>query len=292
MGAFGLNASIMDSANLAWKLGLCALNLAKPSILLPTYDTERRAHANRIIRVSGSYLRFVCNSDFPLADFTKVSGLPDLPGAIKYTSGQDLDFLAQFFKTNGQFLLGVDAPYFHTPISPAPKSGARVAIAPKNGVRAPNPRLCFSLNQTGYLYDALTGASTIHLVLFASDLRGPVRAALTSFSALLSDPGSFYTTYGSHRRFNLVLVTTLMPTEAAMALEGEDLKEVRERCRVLCDDRAPDENAHTCYEVDHGKGAVVVVRPDLWVGMNVVLGEGGRLGGYFGEWLVPVSGGK
>ncbi|KAL2052330.1 hypothetical protein ABVK25_007489 [Lepraria finkii] len=131
MGAFGLNASIMDSANLAWKLGLCALNLAKPSILLPTYDTERRAHANRIIRVSGSYLRFVCNSDFPLADFTKVSGLPDLPGAIKYTSGQDLDFLAQFFKTNGQFLLGVDAPYFHTPISPAPKSGARVAIAPK-----------------------------------------------------------------------------------------------------------------------------------------------------------------
>lgn len=77
-----------------------------------------------------------------------------------------------------------------------------------------------------------------------------------------------------------------------MALEGEDLKEVRKRCRVLCDDRAPDENAHTCYEVDHGKGAVVVVRPDLWVGMNVVLGEGGRLGGYFGEWLVPVSGGK
>ena len=77
-----------------------------------------------------------------------------------------------------------------------------------------------------------------------------------------------------------------------MALEGEGLKEVREHCRVLCDDRAPDENAHTCYEVDHGRGAVVVVRPDLWVGMSVGLGEGGRLGGYFGEWLVPVSGGK
>lgn len=79
MGAFGLNASIMDSANLAWKLGLCALNLAKPSILLPTYDTERRAHANRIIRVSGSYLRFVCNSDFPSPTSPKSPACPTSP---------------------------------------------------------------------------------------------------------------------------------------------------------------------------------------------------------------------
>ena len=290
MGAFGLNASIMDSANLAWKLGLCALNLAKPSILLPTYDIERRAHANRIIRVSGSYLRFVCNSDFPLADFTEVSGLPDLPGAVKYIPGQDLDFLAQFFSTNGQFLLGVDAPYFHNPISPAPISGSRTAVAPKNGVRAPNPRVCFSIDKTGYLYDYLTGASTIHLVIFASDLQGSVRVALSSFNNLLSNPGSFYKSYGGQQRFNLVLVTTLMPLEAATALQGQDLKEVRELANILYDDRAPDENAHTCYEVDHAKGAVVVVRPDLWVGTSVPLSDGSSLNGYFSEWLVPISG--
>lgn len=288
MGAFGLNASIMDSANLAWKLGLCARNLAKLPILGPTYDAERRAHANRIIRVSGSYLRFVCNSDLPLADFSKVSGLPDLPGAIKYTPGEDLEFLASFFKTNGQFLLGVDAPYFHTPISPELQPGSPAPISPKNGVRAPNPRLCFSLANTGYLYDALTGASMIHLVIFASDLQGPVRNALSTFSHVLSDPSSFYTIYGSHTRFNLVLVTTCMPTEAAAALEGSELKGIRDRCKVLSDDRAPDESAHTCYEVDHARGAIVVVRPDLWVGTSVFLDEGAMLGGYFGEWLVPV----
>ena len=292
MGAFGLNASIMDSANLAWKIGLCALNLAKPSILLPTYDTERRAHANRIIRVSGSYLRFVCNSDIPLAEFTKVSGQSELPGAIKYSPGQDLEFLHDFFKTNGQFLLGVDAPYYHTPISPASKPEERNAIAPKNGVRAPNPRLCFSINQTGYLYDALTGAATFHLVVFASDIQGPVRTALSSFSILLSDPEAFYTIYGSTRRFNLVLVTTLMPTEAALALGGEELKEVRERCRVLFDDRAPDESAHTCYEIDHSRGAVVVVRPDLWTGTSVFLDDVAMLDGYFSEWLLPCSDAK
>ena len=290
MGAFGLNASIMDSANLAWKIGLCALNLAQPSILLPTYDTERRAHANRIIRVSGSYLRFVCNSDFPLADLTTVSDPSESPGAVTYTPGQDLDFLTQFFTTNGQFLLGVDAPYPPTPISSARKAeGRQNAIAPRNGVRAPNPRLCLSTSQTGYLYDALTGAATFHLVLFASDLQGPVRAALASFSALLADPKAFYRTYGRARRFNLVLVTTLLPADAAVALEGAELKDVRERCggRVLSDDRAPDESAHTCYEVDHGRGAVVVVRPDLWIGTSVGLDQGRLLDGYFDEWLLP-----
>ncbi len=73
MGAFGLNASIMDSANVAWKIGLCARNLAQLSTLGPTYDQERRLHANCIIRVSGSYLRFVCNSEFPLASFDKAT---------------------------------------------------------------------------------------------------------------------------------------------------------------------------------------------------------------------------
>ena len=291
MGAFGLNASIMDSANLAWNIGLCARNLAKLSTLGPTYDTERRVHANRIIRVSGSYLRFVCNSDFPLADFAKVSGLPDLPGAVKYTPGEDMAFLGEFFKTNGQFLLGVDAPYFPTAISPEqPKEGSQAAISPKNGVRAPNPRLCFSVSNTGYLYDALTGASIIHLVIFASDLQGPVRNALYSFSATLSEPSSFYHIFGGSTRFNLVSVTTLMPVEAAAALEGPELKNVREVAKILSDDRAPDENAHTCYEVDHRKGAVVVVRPDLWVGTSVFLDEAGeRLRAYFGEWLIPVS---
>ena len=81
-----------------------------------------------------------------------------------------------------------------------------------------------------------------------------------------------------------------MPVEAANALQGQDLKEVRELANILYDDRAPDENAHTCFEVDHGKGAVVVVRPDLWVGTSVFLNDGNLLNGYFSEWLVPTAG--
>ncbi|KAL9002043.1 MAG: hypothetical protein Q9188_005009 [Gyalolechia gomerana] len=85
MSAFGINASITDSVNLAWKIGMCAQNHAKLSTVGPTYGSERRYHANRIIHVSGSYLRFVCNSTFPLVEINHVNKeWPPLPEPQKY----------------------------------------------------------------------------------------------------------------------------------------------------------------------------------------------------------------
>lgn len=285
MGAFGLNASIMDSANLAWKIGLCARNLAKLSTLGPTYDYERRYHANRIIHVSGSYLRFVCNSTLPLASFTHVlPEWPPLPSPIQYNAGEDLSFLRSFFGTNGHFLLGLDADYASSVISPETKSSA---IAPRNGVRAPNPRVCFSNAKTGYLYDALTGASMIHLVIFASDLQGAIFQRLAKLAKSMSSQSSFYHTFGGRTRFNPVLLTKCLQHEAEPLLALDDLAPLRDHCTILYDDRAPDEDAHTCYEVDQAKGAILVVRPDLWIGTSVYLDDAEELGNYFGEWLVP-----
>lgn len=285
MGAFGLNASIMDSANIAWKIGLCARNLAKLSILGPTYDSERRYHANRIIHVSGSYLRFVCNSTLPLASFTHVRPeWPPLPSPIRYSNGEDLSFLKSFFGTHGEFLLGLDADYASSVISPEEKSSA---ISPCNGVRAPNPRVCFSKSKTGYLYDALTGASIIHLVIFASDLEDPIFERLKKLAKSMSSPSSFYHTFGGRTRFNPVLLTKCLPHEAEPLLALDDLAPLIDHCTILYDDRAPDEDAHTCYEVDQARGAIVVVRPDLWIGTSVYLEEAEELGDYFREWMVP-----
>lgn len=289
MGAFGLNASMMDSSNLAWKIGLCARGLAKLSALVPTYDQERRHHAQRIIRISGSYLRFVCGSDMPLADFDNNDGSAQSSGVVRYEVGKDHEFLRDFFSTNGQFILGVDAPYDCNAISPA-ASSIKGAVTPRNGVRAPNPRLCFSVASTGYLYDALTGADIIHLVIFASDLRGPVRKSLTRLSSELTSPHAFFHTYGARTRFNPVLVCKGLPSEVALILDvDEQLAGLKQNCKILYDDRAPDEDAHTCYEVSHARGAIVVVRPDLWIGTSCFLDDVQLLEKYFGEWLLPVS---
>lgn len=292
MGAFGLNASIMDSANLAWKIGLIAQNKAKLESLAPTYDSERRYHANRIIHVSGSYLRFVCNSTIPLANFSHVrKEWPPLPEAQKYNPEQDnpeedLKFLKSFMGVNGHFLLGLDADYAPSVINPVNETAA---IGPRNGVRAPNPRVCFSNTSTGYLYDVLIGASTLHVVIFASDLQGPIRQALKRLSVAMSSPTGFYHKYGGYTRFNAVLITKCLPHETVPLLAQDEFTGLREKCTLLYDDRAPDEDAHTCYEVDHTKGALVFVRPDLWIGTSVFVDQVEEMERYFAEWLVPAA---
>ena len=292
MGAFGLNASIMDASNLAWKIGLVSRNRATLASLGPTYDLERRFFAQRIIKVSGSYLRFVCNSYLPLANLEETQGGSgkgyeyEEPPAPDGTTEGDLRFLGAFFGMQDKFLLGLDAPY--TPSVINPEDDAKRAVSVKNGVRAPNPRICFGVGATGYLYDKMTGASTFHILVFGSDLRGPVGDALATFSAALGSSG-WYRRFGSREMFNVVLVTKSLPHEAEQLLRGEHVKRLRDAAVVLYDDRAPDEDAHYWYGVNHAEGAVVVVRPDLWVGMSTVPGDVEGIGRYFEKFLVPVQ---
>ncbi len=293
MGAFGLNAAMMDAANLAWKLGLCAQGHANLSSLGPTYDRERRLHARRIINVSGSYLRFLCNSKFPP---TNLKGLGvDLgddyvePPALDGSTAGDLKFLRAFYTTHSQFLLGVDAAYGSSAICPPSVQGTSpTPISVLNGVRAPNPRICFDYGTTGYLYDKMTGGAKFHIVVFGSDLQGPVRDRLARFSTALGSSG-FYSRFGGSTRFNVFLVVKTLPFETANLLEGSELSNLQRRATVLYDDRAPDEDAHYWYGVNHARGAVVVVRPDLWVGVSAFPEAPQQLDDYFESFLVPVD---
>ncbi|KAI1486884.1 FAD binding domain-containing protein [Biscogniauxia mediterranea] len=305
MGAFGLNASILDSANLAWKLGLVAQNKAKLETLLPTYGAERRGHAVRIIETSGTYLRFVCGSDLAVPNIRdpesmnasdKKTGSSEThvsneeKRSAKTTREQDLQFLADFFKANGQFLLGVDCAYPPSPISPpAPgytQDAVGGALKVKNGVRAPNIRLCFGDEETGYLYDKLAGSPRFHLVLFLSSFTGKeVRRQAAAFAQGLSQ---FYDKFGGAERFNIVAVVKAMPFEFQERKNALELEPLWSKATVLYDDRAPDEDAHYAWGVNHGKGAVAIIRPDLWLGLSVFPSETDKIAAYFDSFLVPV----
>ncbi|KAF4543313.1 Monooxygenase FAD-binding protein [Lasiodiplodia theobromae] len=311
MGAFGLNASIMDSSNLAWKMGLVAQNKARLETLMPTYNLERREHACRIIETSGEYLRFVCATDLSIANVRNPEGAEvrtdgtTTNGTTKngtiangtatngtnkpQTREDDLKFLSSFFARNGQFLLGVDAPFHASVLTPAQaEQKTAPPLAVNNGVRAPNPRVCFSTNETGYLYDVLAGAARFHLVLFASTLGGrEVRRQLCRFAEKALSPDGFYHRYGGTERFNLVLVVKRLPWEMDEVVGGsQELEALRKCATVVYDDRAPDEDAHTTWGVNHRTGALAIVRPDLWVGMGVQPGEVERVEEYFGGFLL------
>ena len=309
MGAFGLNVSIIDCANLAWKIGLCAKGQAKMESLLPTYDYERRLHANRVIEVSGTYLRFVCGSGLGIVDLrdkgrslgmdtiepmakgeSRTLLVPDAQNATK-DEPQARAFLLDFFNRHGMFLLGLDGAYGTSTINPPLKtkeSAARRPVTVKNGVRAPNPRVCFDAGRTGYLYDTMTGASRFHLLVFGSDLLGPVRRNLAVLSKALTDPNSFYSRFGGRDRFNVVLVAKGVPFEVKENIVGVDIKTLGKTATVVSDDRAPDEDAHTTWGVNHTTGAIVVIRPDLWVGISAAPNELGDVDQYLDGFLVSV----
>ncbi|KAJ5119304.1 hypothetical protein N7448_009973 [Penicillium atrosanguineum] len=340
MGAFGLNASILDAANIGWKLGLCVKGKADPMKLLPTYSRERRLHAANIIEISGKYLRFVCSSQLPTASLhhlganwgldtdethktngiNGINGINGVHGATRqplisskedflieshskdrqngnaaFTREEAKAFLFDFFTKYGQFLLGVDAAYGTSCLNPSPKlaNGREGAQAPpvkvKDGVRAPNPRVCIDASHTGYLYDKLPGDGRFHLVVFGSNLLGPVRQQLKVFSEEISAKASseFYARFGGSDMFNIVLVTKGMPWEIDERLScDEDLAALRDKAIVLSDDRAPDDDAHSTWGVNHRTGAVVVIRPDLWVGISSAPGDTEKLGSYFATFLL------
>jgi phenol 2-monooxygenase len=354
MGAFGLNASIMDASNLAWKMGLACKGRAKLDTIMATYNYERRDHACRIIEASGEYLRFVCNAAISIAhvrdpeEFSK--HLPDGTSAVvlngsseKNGSGhidgrfdedattnnvgsdqspthtntngvhkvngfmsseknneeeeqrateehqrdKDLQFLGNFFGRNGKFLLGVDAPFGVSSITHPENKSKDSVVNIKNGVRAPNPRVCFSADETGYLYDRMTGAATFHLILFASSLRGGVRRRVSTFaSQVLGNNESFYHQYGGSSLFNILVVVKCLPDEVVDLMDEPALDLLRETGTIVYDDRAPDEDAHTTYRASHRTGAVVVVRPDLWVGTSALPDDIDLLESYFGDFLL------
>ena len=77
-----------------------------------------------------------------------------------------------------------------------------------NGKRALNPYVCFAEGATGYLYDKMTGAARFHILIFASDLQGPVRERIAQFSHQPLNPAGFFAKLSNTSMFNLVLMLT------------------------------------------------------------------------------------
>ena len=290
-----MNSAIYDAANLGWKLGLCARNLASPAALLPTYDLERRTFANRVIRVSGAFMRFISGSTLPLAELrnpgdvlaTDMDDLPPLDG----TKESDLKWCGEHFGKQSTFILGLEVPNIPSKLCPLKNEpGKRRPITVESGRRAPNPRICFDEATTGYLYDSMVGIERFHILVFGSDLQGPVRERIGRFSQQALGPQGFFARYGGTKMFNIVLILKALPFEKDQLLHGDELRNLRDYARVVYDDRAPDEDAGYWYGINHARGAVVAVRPDLCVGTSCWPEGDSQLGSYFDGFLLGKSG--
>lgn len=107
--AQGMNTSMHDSWNMAWKLNLAVRGLAKPA-LLESYEVERRKIALDLV-----------NFDYEHAN---------------QIAGGDAVALAENFKTNVRFISGIGAEYGENPINMA-ESGSWVMGDAKPGCILP-----------------------------------------------------------------------------------------------------------------------------------------------------------
>ncbi|KAJ7049750.1 phenol 2-monooxygenase [Mycena amicta] len=320
----GMNISMLDMYSLAWKLNLVMKNLARPEILLPTYEHERRGVAQELLKFDGAYSRLFSGRG---------------PDAKQLPNGVDPDEFIRMFKQNAFFTSGCGAVYSGNVLNALPEetivqSRREGVFNPQGCKLVPGQRLTpgkvvrvVDGNHVRLQQEVkMNGAFRIHV--FAGDLT-QTRPALEKFAAFVNSPRSFFNKHraapgirasiidapagvvdnvgdGKARHvFNPFFTFLTIVGTHWYQWEIDDLPSPLRLYRAqvygdaVFDKRVPESLAlcsqpttanaplHAKYGLDKSKGAIVVVRPDSYVGAVVELCEDGweGLNDYFAGFL-------
>ncbi|KAJ7352377.1 FAD binding domain-containing protein [Mycena albidolilacea] len=263
--AQGLNTGVHDAVNLAWKLALNILNLGKKS-LIDSYNQERKPCVQQVI-----------DNDKVIS--TLISG--QYPPRFQGRKEHPRDILTEWY-TDGNiqlFTLGLGISYPANVLNSTASDPSAATIIP--GERGPDVYL--STLGTGdpiRLHQILKNDAKFHIVVFAGN---PTlsRARLVTLKTALDAPVSFTRTFPARRVFRF---TTLAAASGNSATDVLGMPAFSGG-RVYWDAEG---HAHGMYGVDEARGAVIVFRPDGWIGCVVALENVQDLGAYFGDLLVSV----
>ncbi|KAL3444615.1 FAD binding domain-containing protein [Aspergillus insuetus] len=264
--AQGLNTGIHDATNLAWKLSLVLKGLATPS-LLETYNTERRSAAQRLIAFDRRISTLMANK-WP-------AGEEPQPGERK-----DINIvLAEAFDNAQGYNTGLGTTYtenlVNQPRSPTQsrpgEDGLALGPAPcavQAGERAPDVQLLRpGTLESVWLYSITPNRACMYIVAFVGDPRMSL-AGIVSFSKCL-EQNAFLRVASEKGVAGTLTIASVGNTSLGTqeALEGEVPFST-----VYYDDKRM---AHKRYGVDLRFGALVVLRPDGYVGFVAELDRSG-----------------
>ncbi|KAI5799048.1 FAD binding domain-containing protein [Geopyxis carbonaria] len=241
----GMNVSMMDAHNLAWKLSHTLLGLApSPSKLLSSYAAERRPIAQQLIAFDNAFA----------SKFSQKMGGAD---------GVTHDEFFKVFHTGGGFTSGCGIQYPPLPglVAPAPATVTADPALLDAGRIAPGRRLLsvpthrFCDDAPVHLHDALpnTGAYTI-LLLLPHSLARPVADAAVALAGRYPD--------------GVVQPLLVHPAKSNDDVEWSAFPAQMQRRWWRGVVRA-DQEAYATLGVEMEKGAVVLVRPDGVVGAHL-----------------------
>ena len=262
--AQGMNTGMHDAVNLGWKLSLVLQGLANPD-LLRSYEAERLPNVQRLINYDKDISRLMTMqlpegwTGDPNADPNEILGVV-MAEAATFSSGLGIYYEADSYLNLVQ-------------------SSGVASVQP--GQRAPDVTLQKPATfEATRLQVKTPNTATFYIALFA----GEVSRTKLALSAFTVSTLSLAWLHDSHVPISCLSIFAGPGGPSAYeTLDGMLFG------RVFYDENC---SAHLRYGVATEKGAVVVLRPDGWVGTVLELdgGAASKLEKYFGQFLIATAG--
>ncbi|KAK7032807.1 pentachlorophenol 4-monooxygenase, partial [Favolaschia claudopus] len=259
--AQGLNTGVHDAVNLSWKLALKILNLGKNS-LLDSYNQERHPCVQQVID-NDKVISTLISGQYP----DRFQGRKEHPRR---------DILTEWYSDiNIQlFTLGLGSEGVLSSVHSDPSAAT---IVP--GERAPDVYLTtIGTGDRIRLQQILKNEAKFHIVVFTGN-PNLSRPSLVALKAALDSPAAFFRAYPARRVFRF---TTIVAAHGNCTIDVLGMSAFGGGCAYW----DAEGHAHEMYGVDEARGALVVLRPDGWVGCVTALEHSQDLAAYFAEILV------
>ncbi|KAI0364365.1 hypothetical protein BV20DRAFT_956369 [Pilatotrama ljubarskyi] len=270
----GMNASMNDTHNLAWKLTHVLRGWADLS-LLKTYEFERRKYAQDLI-------------DFDKKFSKLFSGKPRTQ---ENQDGITHEEFLEAFQTFGAFTSGIGVHYLPSAItdnqhqSYASKLTVGERMVPHVFIRAADAR-------PYEIQDLLPSDTRFKILVFVGNVVDTAQAErVKALAEEIGSPGSFYHRFGRGdpaKVFDILSISSAKKED----VNYTDLPRLFRQhwSKVLLDDvdmyARVGGGGYEAYGIDPQEGAIVVVRPDGYVGIVAPLGRLQDVDVYFSSFMV------
>ncbi|GJN93616.1 hypothetical protein Rhopal_006673-T1 [Rhodotorula paludigena] len=288
----GMNTSMQDTWNLCWKLGAVITGVAKRE-LLQTYSDERQVVAKTLI-------------DFDTKFSKLFSGKP--ASADDVDDGVDLKEFKDVFATGNLFAAGMSINYTDSIVVGKDGSKGAVRSRPELASKLAVGERFFSaqvVNHASATADQLTTripyTGAFRILVFPGDVAKPqLMQRLEKFAAYLDSPESVVSKYTPSNlpRWSIIDPVTIHAAERT-SLELYDFPQPsifhpHNYKRLYVDGPSHhrgDGKAYEAYGISKEEGAVVVVRPDQYIGLITGLEDTDTLDAYFAQFMLPAKDG-
>lgn len=310
-----MNTAFLDALNLAWKIHAVEGGLANRD-LLKTYESERKGVAESLLDFDNRYAKLFSQRPPAAREVEAASG----QGQSNHDSKAEDEFV-KIFKESCEFTSGYGVAYGPNEVNWSTNHRAKSTLIHPGATKLRTGHIFINSDVT-----RVVDANVVHLeqevplngsfriFIFAGN-PSTTQIALQDLANGLGAKSSFYGAYtrqdvdtvSHHERHNphslFFTLCTVFATKRTNVEISSDVPELLARYRdhIYADDRwdwrVPDAkaSAHAKMGLDEERGAVVVVRPDGYVGTVVSLVEGtgtiSALNEYFSAFCIKKLGG-